>query len=130
MARWNTNLYGQEVALYYSRSRWQSPDGFDPQTQQLLYPRLNTYGFSTRGEMGPGIFSIDAAYYQSSDDKEGDQDARFGQLKENSNIFAAIRFWQAQCSQWIKSRWPYTFQLRQSRSPPRFMKNSMKSSKP
>jgi hypothetical protein len=73
MARWSTNLLGQEVALYYNRSRWQSPDGFNPQTQELFYPRLNTYGFSTRGELGKGILSLDASYYQSAQDKEGDK---------------------------------------------------------
>ena len=73
MARWNTSLFGQELAFYFNRSYWQSAQGFDPQTLELFYPRLNTLGFSIRNEVGPGIVSLDAAYYQSADDKDGDK---------------------------------------------------------
>ncbi len=73
MARWNTSLFNKEVAFYYNRTHWQTPDGFDPQTREFFYPRLNTLGFSIRNEWGPGIISLDAAYYQSADDKDGDK---------------------------------------------------------
>lgn len=73
MARWNTTIFNNELAFYYNRTYWQTPDGFDPQNGTFFYPRLNTFGFSIRHEWGPGIFSLDAAYYQSLDDQDGDK---------------------------------------------------------
>lgn len=73
MSRWGGNFSGKEVYLYFNYSYWQSPEGFDPQTQQLYYPRLNTYGFSIRNELGAGIFSLDTAYYDSVEDGHGDK---------------------------------------------------------
>ncbi len=73
MVRYSRELFGQEFAFYANRSRWQSPEGFSPQTGTLYYPRLNTYGFSLRGEAGPGILSFETAYYDSVEDPDGDK---------------------------------------------------------
>jgi len=73
MTRWNTSILNTEVAFYYNNTNWQTPEGFNPKTQELNYPRLETFGFSIRNELGKGIISIDAAYYLSTEDRKGDK---------------------------------------------------------
>ena len=35
------------------------------------YPRLNVYGFSAEGQVGPGIYSMEYGFYDSREDQEG-----------------------------------------------------------
>ncbi len=70
---------GQEIALYGYRGFHKSPKGIrvetlpDSSTKLMGYhPRLEVYGLSSEGQVGPGILSFEAGYYNSKDDKSGD----------------------------------------------------------
>lgn len=69
--RLSRNLGGYEVAAYGYRGYWKSPAGFDPVTQRALFPRLNVYGASLRGDLRGGIFNLEAGYYDSRKDSGG-----------------------------------------------------------
>lgn len=73
MLRWNKQLFNQEIALYYNKTYWQTPEGIDLQTSQAYYPKLSSYGISSRGEFGVGIYSAEISYFDSEEDKEGDK---------------------------------------------------------
>jgi hypothetical protein len=62
-----------ELALYGYHGFWPSPRGLigtAPNLQQV-HPRLNVFGLSDEGQVGPGIFSFEAGYYDSKDDPKG-----------------------------------------------------------
>lgn len=64
------NIRNYELALYGYRGFWKSPGGQTP-SGISIFPRLNVYGASARGRVGPGIGNIELAYYQSVDDENG-----------------------------------------------------------
>ncbi len=61
-----------EVAAYGYHGFWKSPGGMDPVSGRAIYPDLNAAGASIRGTVGPGIGHLEAGYYDSADDREGD----------------------------------------------------------
>lgn len=65
--RLSRNLAGYELAAYGYRGYWKSPAGFDPVTGLALFPRLNVYGASVRGDLQGGIFNLEGGYYDSRD---------------------------------------------------------------
>jgi len=69
-------LYGTvdayEVALYGYDGFWKSPGGMDPATGKWLFPELGVYGASLRGPLTGGIGNLEAGYYDSGDDRDGD----------------------------------------------------------
>lgn len=69
--RLSKNIKGNEFALYGYRGYWKSPGGIDPSTFRYIFPQLNVYGASFRGQAGKGIGNIEAGYYDSRDDKSG-----------------------------------------------------------
>jgi hypothetical protein len=69
--RFSKNLNGNEVALYGYHGCWKSPGGSDPFTFRYIFPELNVYGASIRGQAGKGIGNIEAGYYDSRDDTDG-----------------------------------------------------------
>ncbi len=69
--RLSRNLSGYEVALYGYDGYWKSPVGFDPQANKATFPQLRVLGASLRGNLGEGIFSLEAGYYDSRDDNNG-----------------------------------------------------------
>jgi hypothetical protein len=71
-ARIYRNLGAYEVAVYGYDGFWKSPGGMDPTTGKWLFPNLSVYGASTRGPLGSGIANIEAGYYDSADDRDGD----------------------------------------------------------
>ncbi|MFW6145986.1 MAG: hypothetical protein ACOC7R_01480 [Planctomycetota bacterium] len=70
-----TRLYRRvgsyELAAYGFWGFYKTPDGFDPAGNVAVYPGLNTYGASLRGPLGRGIGNVEAAYYDSEDDRDG-----------------------------------------------------------
>jgi hypothetical protein len=62
---------GWEVAAYGYRGFWKSPQGFDPVTGRPVFPELSSWGGSARGTLGPGILSLETAWYRSRDDRSG-----------------------------------------------------------
>ena len=71
-ARLSKNIGGYELAAYGYWGYWKSPGGFDPVAGRATFPRLNVYGASVRGQVGAGIGNIEVGYYDSQDDRTGD----------------------------------------------------------
>lgn len=74
-AQLKRDMIGQQVALYYYHGFWKQPKGLDVSggagNYAPFYPKLDVYGASTEGQIGPGIFSAEYGYYDSKDDSEG-----------------------------------------------------------
>jgi len=71
-ARLYKNVKGYELAAYGYWGYWKSPGGFDPAAGRATFPRLAVYGASVRGQVGEGIGNLEAGYYDSRDDRNGD----------------------------------------------------------
>jgi len=71
-ARVYKNISGYEVALYGYNGFWKVPGGMNPDTGDWLFPPLTVYGTSARGTLAGGIANIEAGYYDSRDDRDGD----------------------------------------------------------
>ena len=61
-----------EAALYGYYGFWKSPEGTDPATLRPRHPRLAAYGASVRGPVAAGIGNVEGAYYDSMEDRPGD----------------------------------------------------------
>jgi hypothetical protein len=62
----------EELSIYYNNGRWTQPLGFNPDTDQAIFPRLETFGASWRQPFAGGILNIAAGQYGSLDDPHGD----------------------------------------------------------
>jgi len=71
-ARLSRNLGGYELAAYGYWGHWKSPAGMDIRTRRATFPRLSVYGGSVRGQVGRGIGNLEAGYYDSREDRGGD----------------------------------------------------------
>lgn len=71
-ARVSKNIEGYELALYGYRGFWKSPVGFNPSSGRAASTRLNSYGASVRGSLQGGVFNLEAGYYDSRADRDGD----------------------------------------------------------
>ncbi|ADH86896.1 hypothetical protein [Desulfurivibrio alkaliphilus] len=60
-----------EYALYGYYGFWSTPEGMDPDSGRLIYPRLGVYGASVRGPLLGGISNLEVGYYHSLDDTSG-----------------------------------------------------------
>jgi hypothetical protein len=69
--RFTKNINGNEFALYGYSGYWKSPGGMDSSTFKYIFPKLNVYGTSIRGQVGKGIGNIESGYYDSRDDSSG-----------------------------------------------------------
>jgi len=61
-----------ELALYGYNGYWKSPAGVEPATGLSIFPELEVYGASVRGPVSNGIANIEMGYYNSKEDKTGD----------------------------------------------------------
>ncbi|MFO7801804.1 MAG: hypothetical protein R6V55_05875 [Desulfovermiculus sp.] len=66
------NIGRYTAALYAYFGYWKSPAGTDQDTGKSTFPRLNVYGASVQGPLGPGIGNIEIGYYDSREDRSGD----------------------------------------------------------
>lgn len=62
--------YSADVYAYFGY--WKSPGGTDPASGKSIFPELNVYGASVQGPVGPGIGNIEIGYYDSCQDRDGD----------------------------------------------------------
>jgi hypothetical protein len=67
-----TNVQGYELAIYGYRGFWKSPAGVDPAIGTATFPPLSVYGASARGVIGKGIGNLELGYYDSQEDRHGD----------------------------------------------------------
>ena len=65
------NINNYELALYGYRGYWKSPAGQNAERSQALFPDLNVYGASIRGNVAKGIGNLELGYYESADDTGG-----------------------------------------------------------
>jgi hypothetical protein len=63
---------GIEIAGYGYRGYWKSPTSFDPAAGLPSFGRLQVVGASLRGAVAGGIGNIELGYYDSLDDRAGD----------------------------------------------------------
>ena len=66
-----------DVSAYMYRGYWRSPsqlidDPGNPAEITQLFPALSTYGLSAQGQSLGGVISLEAGYYDSRDDRAGD----------------------------------------------------------
>jgi hypothetical protein len=66
------NMEGYELAAYAYRGFWKSPAGTDPLSGKATFPSLSVYGASVRGGILKGIGTVEFGYYDSEDDRSGD----------------------------------------------------------
>ncbi|MDP2735928.1 MAG: hypothetical protein Q8P12_07035, partial [bacterium] len=66
------DIKGYGLALYGYHGFWKSPVGFDPQAGAATFPRLSVYGLSVRGTVWKGIGNFEMGYYDSRDDRNGE----------------------------------------------------------
>ncbi len=66
------NMGSVEMALYGYYGFWKTPEGFSPQTMRLYAPRLGVYGASARSPLWGGIANLEMGYYDSIEDRDGD----------------------------------------------------------
>ena len=64
------NIHNYEVALYGYSGFWKKPSGRDA-AGRGIFPALNVYGASLRGQVGAGIGNLEVAWYDSRDDRDG-----------------------------------------------------------
>jgi len=65
------NINNYEYALYAYRGYWKSPGGQNATATKAIFPDLNVYGTSVRGNIGKGIGNLEFGYYESDDDQSG-----------------------------------------------------------
>lgn len=70
-ARYQRYVAGFALSLYAYRGFYKNPVGLDPATMMPYYPELNIYGASLRGQLVGGIVWIEGGYFDSREDKEG-----------------------------------------------------------
>lgn len=70
--RLHRNIGTSEAALYFYDGFWKSPAGQSQETGLATFPRLRTYGASLRRPLFGGIAHLEAGYYDSLDDPNGD----------------------------------------------------------
>lgn len=91
-----------DVAAYLYKGFWRSPgmrpnDPVTPTQLALFYPELRVYGASAQGNALGGVLSLEAGYYDSRDDRDGNDptiansQSRFligyqGQLKQDLTL--------------------------------------------
>jgi hypothetical protein len=70
--RLSKTVNGVELAVYAYKGFWKTPEGMDPERGRGIYPRLRTAGGSLRASVLGGIGNVEAGYYDSHQDSDGD----------------------------------------------------------
>ena len=71
-SRFSRQVGNFNTSLYFYKGFYKNPLGFDPNAMSAVYPRLNVYGASTRGTLLGGILWLEGGYFDSRDDRDGD----------------------------------------------------------
>jgi hypothetical protein len=61
-----------EWAIYGYRGFFGQPTAFDPERGDFTFAPLNALGASLRGPLAGGLYNLETVYYDSSDDRSGD----------------------------------------------------------
>ena len=73
--RLHRQLSGYQFAAYGYRGYWKSPAGFDLSNGDGTFPALSVVGASVEGPLAAGIGNLEIGYYDSRDDRDGDDPA-------------------------------------------------------
>jgi hypothetical protein len=73
--RLHRQLAGYQFAVYGYHGYWKSPAGFDLTNGDATFPALSVVGASIEGSLGAGIGNLEIGYYDSRDDRDGDDSA-------------------------------------------------------
>lgn len=65
------NVRGYELAAYGYGGLWKQPTAVNPGTMKPIFTGLDVYGASARGNVLGGIGNVEAAYYDSYQDRSG-----------------------------------------------------------
>lgn len=70
-------LAGFDLSAYLYRGRWRAPgqradDPNNPAQVTSIYPPISVYGLSLQGQALGGVLSLEGGYYDSRDDRDGD----------------------------------------------------------
>ncbi|MFH2048367.1 MAG: DUF1302 family protein [bacterium] len=74
-ARLTGSVSSFSTALYFYKGFYKNPVGFDPNMGEMgspVYPKLNVYGGSLRGQIVGGILWLEGGYFDSRQDSDGD----------------------------------------------------------
>ena len=85
--RFSRQVGNFNTALYFYKGFYKNPLGFDPVAMSAVYPRLNLYGASIRGAIAGGVLWAEGGYYDSRDDRDGDNPYR-----PNSSVTGMLGF--------------------------------------
>jgi hypothetical protein len=91
--RFNRTLGSFSSSLYFYKGFYKNPRGIslvrveDNLVQMPVYPELNIYGASIRGPLSGGILWLEGGYFDSREDKDGDNP-----LMPNSQISGLLGF--------------------------------------
>ncbi len=69
--RFFRTIRGYELAAYGYYGFWKTPAGIAPARSTFIHPDLSAYGWSARGPLYKGIINVEMAYYDSRDDRSG-----------------------------------------------------------
>ena len=105
-ARLTGSVSSFSTALYFYKGFYKNPVGFDPNMGEMgspVYPKLNVYGGSLRGQVVGGILWIEGGYFDSRQDSDGDNPyipnsgikGLIGFEKQVANNLTANLQWQA-----------------------------------
>jgi len=105
-ARLTGSVSSFRTALYFYKGFYKNPVGFDPAMGEMgspVYPKLNVYGGSLRGQVAGGILWLEGGYFDSRQDSDGDNPyipnsalkGLFGFEKQVANNLTANIQWQA-----------------------------------
>ncbi len=72
--RYQQQIGMMNAALYFYKGFYKNPTGAvtTPDGPMAIYPHLNVYGASVRGSILGGILWLEGGYFDSRDDKDGD----------------------------------------------------------
>ena len=73
--RLHRQLSGYQFAAYGYHGYWKSPAGFDLSNGDGIFPALSVVGASVEGPLGAGIGNLEIGYYDSRDDRDGNDPA-------------------------------------------------------
>ena len=62
----------QEWAVYGYRGFFSQPTAFDPTSNEFTFARMNALGASLRGPLAGGLYNLETSYYDSRDNRDGD----------------------------------------------------------
>lgn len=85
-ARFSKNVFNYQTNFYFYKGFWKTPKAFDG-TANFYFPKADVYGTSFRGQLFSGIFAGEFGFYNSKQDKNGNNP-----LIENSSYRYLINF--------------------------------------